>query len=158
MRSRDPHGRTARLSGRLAPVAIAGAVMVASAWHEGGTTWRKLDRDHNQYAAYSPLQREQAYVLGTGLDPDLFAFVASKLVPGDRVYFQVPRTSYGTLDLHDSVALIGRFAFLPAVEVADVDDATVVFSYDADPAQLHRTFIDEAPWSSSSAVSRLSDP
>ena len=158
MRSRDPHRRTARLSGRLVAVAVAAAAMVASVWHEGGTTWRKLDRDYNQYAAYSPPQREQAPILGTGLDPDLFAFVASKLVPGDRVYFQVPRTSYGTLDLYDTVALIGRFAFLPAVEVEGVDDATVVFSYDSDPAQLHRTFIDEAHWSSSSGVSRLSYP
>ena len=143
---------------RVVPVAVAVVAMLASIWQEAGTTWRQLDRDYSQYAAYSPWQREQSPVLGTGLDPDLFAFVASKLVRGDRIYFQVPQTSFGTLDIHDTIAQIGRFALLPAVEVEDLDRATVVFSYDADPAHLNRRFLDQARWTSAVAVSRLSYP
>jgi hypothetical protein len=88
---------------------------------------------------------------------DLFAFASTNLVRGDRVYFQVPRTKYGTLDLHDTVASIGRFFFLPAVQVRSLDDATVVFSYEADPEALHRRFIRTMPLGSGS-LSRLSYP
>lgn len=88
---------------------------------------------------------------------DLFAFASENLVRGDRVYFQVPRTRYGTLDLHDTVAALGRFFFLPAVEVRSLDDATVVFSYDADPAALHRRFVRSIPLGSAT-LSRLGYP
>ena len=52
----------------------------------------------------------------------------------------MPRRPYGTLDLHDTVAALGRYYLAPAVEVTDPADATVVVSYDADPAALGKTF------------------
>lgn len=88
---------------------------------------------------------------------DLFAFASGNLVRGDRIYFQVPRRKYGTLDLHDTVAAIGRFFFLPAVEVRSPGDATVVFSYDADPGALHQRFIRTLPLGNGT-LSRLTYP
>ena len=77
---------------------------------------------------------------------------------GDRIYYQVPRTPFGTLDLHDTVASLGRYTLLPAVEVTDLDDATVVLSYEADPATLHIPFLAQWQYGSGIAVSRVANP
>jgi len=69
----------------------------------------------------------------------------------------VPRRTYGLLDLHDTIAALGRYFFLPAVEVRSLDRATVVFSFDADPRVLGRRFVGQLRWGSS-YLSRLSYP
>jgi hypothetical protein len=128
-----------------------------SAWHPFNHMRRLLEREGRSYAALTPTERRQAPVTTVGLNGGIFDFYADRLVRGDRVYFQVPRTPYGTLDLHDTVAALGRFFFLPAVEVRSLDDATVVFSYDANPSALHRRFVRTTPLGSAS-LSRLSYP
>jgi hypothetical protein len=132
-------------------------VALVSVWHSAAPTWHRLVRDHDTYAAYSRRDREQAPAVRAGISGDLFDLFASNLRRGDRVYFQVPHKPYGTLDLHDTIAALGRFFFLPAVEVANPGDATAVVSYDADPKLLHRAFITQVS-SGDNHLSRVSYP
>jgi hypothetical protein len=143
--------------GQVVLAGVVGGLALLSVWHVARPTWHQLDTGYDHYSTLSSLQRTEAPVISTGLGPDLFLFVASNLMPGDRIYFQVPRTTYGTLNLHDTVAAVGRFYFLPAVEVSNPDRATVVFSYDADPRRLHRTFLGQLRWGTD-YLSRLSYP
>ena len=60
---------------------------------------------------------------------------------GDRIYFQVKPSGFGRFfDLPSIVAAVGRFYLLPAVQVPDLREATVVLSYFADPSLLHIHF------------------
>jgi len=133
-----------RLSSSYAPWVAAGVattLALFSAWEATGPTWRRLNVDYRTYSAYSENQRLQAPSEAAGFRGDLFSFFSSYVREGDRVYYQVPRSTYGTHDLHDTVAALGRFYLAPAVEVTDVEDATVVISYDADPRSLDRRFL-----------------
>ena len=117
------------------------AVALASIWHAAAPTWRKLDSDHETYAAYSDTARRQAASANAGFVGPLWDTIASYVHGGDRIYFQVPRRPYGTLDLHDTVAALGRWYLAPATEVTDPADATVVLSYEADPGELRSDWL-----------------
>ena len=72
-----------------------------------------------------------------GLPADVFDFYADHLKPGDRFYLQVQPGGFGQFfDLPGIFGALGRFYFLPAVQVDDVHRATVVLSYHADPGEL----------------------
>ena len=58
------------------------------------------------------------------------------------MYFQVAAGGYGEyFDLPEIVAAVGRYYLLPAVQVAELKDATVVVSLNADPATLGVRFL-----------------
>jgi len=88
---------------------------------------------------------------------DMFDVFDSYLQPRDRIYYQIPDTPYGTYDLHDTVTALADYFFLPAIQVTRLRDATVVISYDADPAKLHRHFLSQIR-ESPGTFSRLSYP
>jgi len=145
---------------RIVLAGLVTGVALLSVWHEARPAWRQLDQGYDTYSAYSPSARRSAPITGAGVPAvvaDLFSFVSSNLQRGDRIYFQVPRTKYGTLDLHDTIGELGRYFFLPAVEVDSVDDATVVFSYNADPGKLRRRFVGQLRFGPST-LSRLAFP
>lgn len=137
--------------------AATGVVMLVSAWHGALPTWRQLDTRYDIYAGYTPLQRSEAPATKAGFVGDLFDVFSSHLARGDRIYFQVPRRRYGTLNLHDTFAALGRYFFLPAVEVAAPADATIVVSYHADPRRLGRPIVSEVDWGDNH-LARLSNP
>jgi hypothetical protein len=133
--------RRLRLAPATAIVAVVVAIALYSAWHSGGHVWRRLSADRRTYAAYTSVERRQAPVNSVGLPGDIFDFYTAHLLPGDRFYLQVKPGGYGQFfDLPQLVAALGRFYFLPAVQVADVRHATVVISYYANPADLHVHF------------------
>jgi hypothetical protein len=145
---------------RIVLASVATGVALLSVWHEARPTWRELDSGYDRYSPYSAGDRQAAPITGAGFPAvvaDVFTFASSNLQTGDRIYFQVPRTTYGLLDLHDTIAALGRYFFLPAVEVSSLDRATVVFSYDADPRVLGRRFVGQLRWGSS-YLSRLAYP
>jgi hypothetical protein len=145
---------------RIVLASVVAGVALLSVWHEARPTWRELDSGYDRYSSYSPGDRQAAPITGAGFPAvvgDLFTFASSNLQPGDRIYFQVPRTTYGLLDLHDTIAALGRYFFLPAVEVRSLDHATVVFSYEAAPRVLGRRFVGQLRWGSS-YLSRLAYP
>jgi hypothetical protein len=137
---------------------VATVLALFSALASAETTWRALNADHRLYSAFSTEQRLYAPSWGAGFQGSLFVFFASFLRDGDRVYYQVPRDPYGTLDLHDTVAALGRFYLLPAVEVTDLNDATVVISYHADPSSLGRAFLAQRQNGPDIYISRLANP
>jgi hypothetical protein len=145
---------------RIVVASVVAGVALLSVWHEGRRTWHELGSGYDTYSAYSASARRAAPITGAGFPAvvgDLFTFVASNLQRGDRIYFQVPQTKYGTLDLHDTIGELGRFFFLPAVEVDSVDDATVVLSYNADPGKLRRRFVGQLHFGPST-LSRIAYP
>jgi hypothetical protein len=145
---------------RIVLASVVTAVALLSVWHEARGTWHDLDCGYDTFSAYSAGERRAAPITGAGFPAvvgDLFRFASSNLQRGDRVYFQVPHTKYGTLDLHGTIGELGRYFFLPAVEVDSVDDATVVFSYNADPSKLRRRFVGQLRFGPST-LSRIAFP
>jgi hypothetical protein len=118
-------------------VVVVTALALFSAWHSGGHVWNRLSTEQQQYAAYSDVQRAHAPIDHVGLPSDVFDFYRDRLVRGDRIYFDVAPGGYGQFfDLPGIVAALGQYYLLPAVQVSDLEHATVVLSYDTDPAKL----------------------
>jgi hypothetical protein len=126
-------------------VAVVTTLALYSAWHSGGHMWRRLGQDRHTYAAYTEYQRSHAVMLNLPLSPEPFDFYRDRLVRGDRVYFLVAPGGFGEFfTLPEIVAAVGRYYLLPAVQVPDVKDATVVLSWNADPATLGVHFVTQA--------------
>ena len=141
-------------STRLLPVvprdrrAVVGAfavvVALLSAAHSGGYVWRRLGEDRARYAAMTEAQRRHALVEQLGAPGDPFDFFAANVGRGDRVYYQVRPSGLGHfLDLPETVEAVGRYYLLPAVSAPDLQDATVVVTWEADPATLHLRFAEQ---------------
>jgi hypothetical protein len=137
-----------------AAAGVATLVALVSVWHGAAPTWRKLDEERREFASYSDEQRRDAAAVHAGFLGGVFTALRSDVGDGDRVYFQVPRRPYGTLDLHDTVAALGRFYLAPAVEVTDPADATVVVSFESDPAALGLRYLGQRRLSPEVVVSR----
>ena len=60
------------------------------------------------------------------------------LLPGAAGWFR------GFFDLREIVSAVGRYYLLPAVQVRDMKDATVVLSWEADPARLGVHFVTQS--------------
>ena len=93
----------------------ATAVALVSVWHAAAPTWRRArtpttrrTRPTRTPRAARPRARTRA---STGRSWDQ---LASYVDGDDRIYFQVPHRPYGTLDLHDTVAALGRWYLAPA--------------------------------------------
>jgi hypothetical protein len=130
---------------RRAVVVVLTAVALYSAWHSGGHMWRRLADDRAKYAAYTEYDRAHAVMMALPLDPGPFDFYRDRLVRGDRVYFDVAPGGYGEFfTLPEIVAAVGRYYLLPAVEVPRLKDATVVVSWNADPAKLGVHFVTQS--------------
>jgi hypothetical protein len=121
------------------------ALALYSAWHSGGHVWHRLAHDRQEYAAYSESQRAHAAIDKVGLESGVFDFYKEHLVRGDRIYFQVAPGGFGEFyDLPGIVAALGRYYLLPAVQVPDLKDATVVVSLNADPGTLGVRFVTQS--------------
>jgi hypothetical protein len=118
------------------------ALALYSAWHSGGHTWNRLAAERREFAAYTEAQRAHAVIDEVGLKSDVFDFFRDRLVRGDRMYFDVAPGGYGEFfDLPGIVAALGEYYLLPAAHVAGLKDATVVLSFNADPARLGVRFL-----------------
>jgi hypothetical protein len=137
---------------------LATALALLSVWHAAAPTWRRLNADHRTWAAFTDSARQEAAGVNAGFAGTFFETLASYVHADDRVYFQVPRRRYGTLDLHDTVAALGRYYLAPAVEVGDPADATVVVSYEADPRRIRSDWAFQRQLGPQIYVSRVSFP
>jgi hypothetical protein len=147
-------------SPRLTAIVLAYVTLVAlvAVWHEARPTWNRLGEETRAFAELSDAERVDLASNHTGVSASLFHFVAGHLRSGDRVYFHVPRVPYGTLDLHDTVAALGRYYLLPAVEVTSLEEATVIVSYDADPDEFGLRFVEQKPFGRDVFLSRVRLP
>jgi len=128
---------------RLSNAIVAAACVLAlvSAWHSGRHMWHRLTDDYAMYSRYTPLERKHAPLTELELDGNIFDWYAKYVAPGDRVYYQVLPSGLGTMDLPKAVRFGGSFYLLPAVQVTDPKQATVVVSFMADPKFLGLHFI-----------------
>ena len=122
-------------------IAAATVFALVSAWHSGRHMWHRLAEDYHTYASYTRLERKHAPLAKLELDGNIFDWYAKYVGRGDRVYYQVLPSGLGTLDLPTAVRFAGSFYLLPAVQVTDPKQATVVVSFMADPKFLHLHFI-----------------
>ena len=141
-----------------AAAGVATVFALVSIWHAAAPTWRRLSTDHRAFATLTDVERAHAPAVHAGFQARLFDSLDAYVRDDDRVYFQVPRRPYGTLDLHDTVGALGRYYLAPAVEVSELDDATVVVSYESDPAELGLDWLDQQQLGERIYVSRVREP
>jgi hypothetical protein len=104
-----------------------------------------LAQDRQTFAAYSEARRAHAAIDNVGLASGVFDFYRDRLVRGDRIYFDVAPGGYGEFfDLPSIIAALGHYYLLPAVHVRELKDATVVLSFNRDPARLGVRFLAQA--------------
>jgi hypothetical protein len=133
------------VTARRAPAA-AGAVVTAallgwSAVRDVPRTLSVIRGEHGRFAAYTRLQRDEAFGALLPLPMDIFEWYRQYLRPGDRYYVQVENGAFGRfIDKETAVRSVARLYLLPAVEASSLADANVVLSFDSDPGSLHLRF------------------
>jgi hypothetical protein len=97
-----------------------------------------LRSQHDSYAAYTQAHRERAFGADIPIDMSILDFWREGLVSGDRYWIQMPSEAFAThADKRYIARSIAHLYLLPAIEVSRPADATVVLTWDADPAMLH---------------------
>jgi hypothetical protein len=133
---------------------VAIVLALASAWHSGRHVWHRIAQDHATFAAYTPVERTHAPAAWVGLDANVFDWYAKYLAKGDRFYLQVPPQYEPRV-----VRMLAGYYLLPAAEVEDPSEATVVVSYYADPNTLGiRYLTQQEAGAQPYFVSRISAP
>lgn len=128
----------------LLAAAATCALAASSAATGYGTIWGHLSDERARYGALTEEQREREPITSIPLDVNVLEFYRGRLRPDDRVYFHVRESGFGAfVDLRGAVTAAGRFWLLPAVEVEELDAATVVVSWDRDPAELGLAFSEQ---------------
>jgi hypothetical protein len=128
----------------MAAAALASVIVLAlgySGWRDVPHSWRLM---HSQYASYSGLtraQRDRAFGTAIPMPMDILDFWRSEIRPWDRYFIQMPHEAFSTNGDKKYVArLVAHVYLLPAIETTHLSQATVVLSWDADPAVLHLKF------------------
>lgn len=137
-------GGEARARAALLAAAAACVLAVASTATSFAESWDRLRADRERDEALTEQERAQAPIAAIPLTVEVFEYYRAFLRPGDRVYFHVLESGFSSfVDLPAVVAAAGRFWLLPAVQVEDVEDATVVVSWERDPAELGLRFSEQ---------------
>jgi hypothetical protein len=135
---------------RLRPLAatvlavLAACALLFSAFKDVPHSWRLLRSQHAAYAALPRADKDRLFGTSIPMPMDIIDFWKSGVRPWDRYWIQMPHeafSSYG--DKRQIAELVTHLYFLPAIEARTLADATVVLSWDADPATLHLRFWDQ---------------
>jgi hypothetical protein len=106
--------------------------------------WTHLREERARDEPLTALERERAPITSIPLPVEVFEYWSQFLEPGDRVYFHVLESGFSSfVDLPTIVAASGRFWLLPAVQVEDLRDATVVLSWERDPRELDALYSEQ---------------
>jgi hypothetical protein len=135
--------RRASLIGVVAFVLLA----AVGGWREAGSSWTTASKQQAAYRDFTPLDRQNASSRQVA-DPRVLDFWAERVHRGDRYYLNLlPETSgFGTA-WPQVVGEIAGYFLTPATQVVDPARATVVLSWDEDPARV------EVPLASSETLS-----
>jgi hypothetical protein len=136
-----PHHGVAGLETRQAVAAAAFLLsillLVGAVVRGAPLTWRTM---RAETAAYAPLSREErdfVFITRLEMPAGLFQWYREQLRRGDGYYVHGAPGGFGQFaDLRTTVRALGRLHFLPAVEVDRPEDANVIVSWGADPAEL----------------------
>jgi hypothetical protein len=105
---------------------------------------RVLDSEHRRFAGMTDAERDQAFGLLIPTRMDIFDFYRRLIRPDDRFFVQVEDEAFGRFAGKATVVRsVARYYLAPAIEVEDPDDATVVLSYDTDPALLELKYSEQ---------------
>jgi hypothetical protein len=97
-----------------------------------------LRSQHDAYAGDTRDQRDRAFGTAIPMPMEIFDYWRQWLRPWDRYFIQMPHEAFSSNGDKKYVArLIAHSYLLPAIETTDLNKATVVLSWDADPATLH---------------------
>ncbi len=127
-------------------LASVGAIVTATllAWSiakDVPHSWTLMRTQHEQFAGYTRLQRDEAFGALLPVPMDIFQWYRVYLRPGDRYFIQIHNGAFGAfIDKETAVRTVARLYLLPAVEARDLKHANVVLSFDADPGELHLHF------------------
>lgn len=96
-----------------------------------------LRGEHDRFASYTRLQRDQAFGALLPLQMSYFEWYRRYLQPGDRYFVQIEPAAFSEfIDKDTLVRRVAHLYLLPNVEAHDLNDATVVLSWDDDPNRL----------------------
>jgi hypothetical protein len=138
--------RTGDLRAHVAFLGVFATCILAalSAGLKYDVIWDHLTSERRGDEALTPQERERAPLAAIPLAAEIFDYYAAFLRPGDRVYFHVLESGFSDFaDLPTLVATAGRFWLLPAVQVTNLEDATVVVSWERDPGELGIEFSEQ---------------
>ncbi len=122
-------------------LAFAGALVTAGllAWSiakDVPQSWSVMRSEHERFAGYSRLQRDEAFGTQLPLPMDIFEWYRQYLRPSDRYFIQVQNGGFGRfIDKETAVRTVAHLYLLPAIEARDLQHANVVLSFDSDPGQ-----------------------
>ena len=131
-------------------LAFAGALVTAGllAWSiakDVPESWSVMRSEHERFAGYSQLQRDEAFGTQLPLPMDIFEWYRQYLRPGDRYFIQIQNGAFGRfIDKETAVRTVAHLYLLPAIEAPDLQHANVVLSFDSDPANLHLRYSTQA--------------
>jgi hypothetical protein len=131
-------------------LAVAGALVTAGllAWSiakDVPESWSVMRSEHERFAGYSQLQRDEAFGTQLPLPMDIFEWYRQYLRPGDRYFIQIQNGAFGRfIDKETAVRTVAHLYLLPAIEASDLQHANVVLSFDSDPANLHLRYSAQA--------------
>ena len=124
-------------------ISTVGAVLTALllAWsivRDLPRTHSVVRAEHARFSGYTRLQRDEAYGALLPLQMSYFEWYRRYLHPGDRYLIQIEPAAFSSfIDKKTLVRRVAHLFLLPNVEARNLDDATVVLSWDDDPARLH---------------------
>jgi hypothetical protein len=122
---------------RIAALSVV-AALAYSGWRDVPHSIDMVRTQHRIYAGYTEAQRARAFGTQIPIDMGILDFWRDGLQPGDRYWIQMPPEPFAThADKRYVARSIAHVYLLPAIEVARPADATVVLTWDADPATLH---------------------
>jgi hypothetical protein len=129
--------RHRRTFARIAALSVV-AALGYSAWRDVPHSIDMVRAQHFIYRNYTEAQRERAFGSQIPIDMSIFDFWRDGLRPGDRYWIQMPPEPFAThADKRYIARSIAHIYLLPAIEASRPADATVVLTWDADPATLH---------------------
>ena len=145
---RSPHGpvRTRRVPAlaTLGVIATA-AILAASVARDVPRSWSVVRSERASFAGYSELQRAQAFGALLPLPMSYFDWYRQYLRPDDRYFVQIEPAAFSSfVDKATLVRRVAHLYLLPSLEATDLSHATVVLSWDDDPARLHVRFSSQA--------------
>ena len=140
-------GAQRSLRGILA-LACAAATVLLLAWsvvRDVPRAWSAMRGEHARFVGLTRQQRDEEFGTLLPLQMSYFDWWRQYLRPGDRYYIQIEPAAFSSfVDKDTLVRRVAHLYLLPSLEASDLAHATVVLSWDDDPARLHLRFSSQA--------------
>jgi hypothetical protein len=152
----DTPGSSPARAVRMVSIALVLTLVLSSAVG-GAQTWSNLRGEHERWRDADRASVRHAPAAAAGHQGEVFDFFAARVDRDDRYYLHTrPMGADASPEERTSPFLLARYYLLPAVNVTDPADATVVLAYGEDPATLELDFgeIEWAPEPLEAAVAR----